>query len=283
MEYANFTYDGHQLVYAVAGNPENPPLFLIHGYLSSHHVWRQTIPVLQQRYYCIAVDLFGHGRSEIDPNGDYSIPAQGQRILALANELGYERFALMGHSMGGQIALYIASRLAPERVVRLVDVAGVVGARLTRNIEQSVFLLMEMASRLSIVTPLFELLGRVTTPRFRWAANIQFSSWFVDMDAIDFHSWRIDRELANRPGIRHTWFGGRNAIYGTDLTPYLSKIPVPTLVIFGKQDAVVPLEDARLAAENIPDSRLVLIDHCGHFPMYEQTEEYLDALMSFLL
>jgi len=124
VEYANFTYDGHQLVYAVAGNPENPPLFLIHGYLSSHHVWRQTIPVLQQRYYCIAVDLFGHGRSEIDPNGDYSIPAQGQRILALANELGYERFALMGHSMGGQIALYIASRLAPERWWMLLAWSG---------------------------------------------------------------------------------------------------------------------------------------------------------------
>lgn len=283
MRHAQFTYNGHRLHYVTAGNPQNPPLFLIHGYLSSHHVWRQTIPVLQEQYHCIAVDLFGHGRSEIDPGGDYSIPAQGQRILALANELGYERFSLMGHSMGGQIALYIAAQLAPERVVRLINVAGVVAARLSPCIERQVFPMLEIASRASILSLFMEKLGRLTAPRFRWAASIQFGTWFMDMDALDFSSWRIDREQATRPGIRHTWTGGRNAIYGTDLTQHLCKIAVPTLVIFGKQDAVVPLDDGRLAAEHIPDSKLVLIDRCGHFPMYEKTEQYLEALRAFML
>jgi len=282
VRHAQITINGHHLHYVTVGEPTNPPLFLIHGYLSSHHVWRQTIPALQDQYYCIAVDLFGHGRSAIDPKGDYSIPAQAQRILALANELGFDRFSLVGHSMGGQIAMYIAACLAPERVVRLVDVAGVVGARLTTYIEHKVFPLVEMVSRVSVVSVLAEVLQRVTVPRFRWAANLQFSYWFRDITALDFSSWRVDREQASVPGIRHTWTGGREAIYGTDVTPHLSKIRVPTLVIFGKQDSVVPVKDGLLADQHIPDSKLVLIDQCGHFPMFEQTDEYLDALQAFL-
>ncbi len=283
MRESQFIYEGYTLHYVTAGDPENPPLFLIHGYLSSHHVWRQTMPVLQERYHCIAVDLFGHGRSEIDPAGDYSIPAQGERILALANELGYERFSLMGHSMGGQISLYIAAQLAPERVVRLVDVAGVVGARLSTYVERKVFPLVEMVTRLPLLSLAAEVFGRLTVPRFRWAAYTQCGYWFRDVTALDFGSWRVDREQATVPGIRHTWTGGREAIYGTDVTPHLGDIQAPTLVIFGKQDAVVPLEDARVAADNIPDSCLVLIDHCGHFPMFEQTDEYLDAVRAFML
>ncbi len=139
MQEHTFTHEGHTLRYALAGSPEKPPILMIHGYDSSHHVWRTTVPTLETDMYCVAIDLLGHGDSSIDRNGDYSIEAQGRRVLALADKLGLDRFSLIGHSMGGQTALCIASMLAPGRVDKVVDVSGVVSARLTAFVERTVF------------------------------------------------------------------------------------------------------------------------------------------------
>jgi pimeloyl-ACP methyl ester carboxylesterase len=72
------------------------------------------------------------------------------------------------------------------------------------------------------------------------------------------------------------------AIYSLDLTEHLSEITCPTLAIFGRQDAIVPVTDGHLIEQHVADSRLVLIDRCGHFPMYEQSQQYLDAVSAFL-
>jgi pimeloyl-ACP methyl ester carboxylesterase len=100
MQAQPFVYNSENLKYYSAGSPDNPPIILVHGYTSSHHVWRQTIPVLKDHFYCVAIDLMGHGASDILPDGDYSIVAQAERVLALADELGFQQFTLIGHSMG---------------------------------------------------------------------------------------------------------------------------------------------------------------------------------------
>src|SRR5688572_24426260 len=197
-----FTLDNCQLHYATAGSPENPPLIMLHGYTSSQHVWRTTIPALEGQFYCVALDLLGHGESDLLPDGDYNIVAQGKRVLALADKLGFERFSLIGHSMGGQISLCIASMLAPERVEYLIDVSGVVAAKLTPFVEAYTF----RPVRLLYGTPfayLLENYTRIFGTRFKFAARIQFASWWYDFDSRDFDWWRIDRELANRRGMRH--------------------------------------------------------------------------------
>jgi pimeloyl-ACP methyl ester carboxylesterase len=282
MQEHTFEYNGHTLNYTTAGSPDKPPLMMIHGYTLSRHVWRTTVPALQDDMYCVAIDLLGHGDSPIDPKGDYSIEAQGHRVLALADELGLEHFSLIGHSMGGQIALCIASMLAPQRVEKLVDVSGVVAAKLTKAVERDSF----RPIKLLYGTPFgyaAEVYQRSTAIKFKWAAKSQFGTWFHDFDCVDFGWWRIDRELANRPGARHTWFHGMNAIEGLDLTTHLPNIKTPTLAIFGAQDNVVLLSDAHLVDEHVPDSKLVLIDECGHFPMYEKQERYIVAIREFLV
>jgi len=125
----------HQLIYTASGNPAHPPLIMIHGWLSYHGVWHTTVPALQDRFYCIAVDLLGFGNNEKPKDGDYRIMTQAQRIVALADELGFKTFNLIGHSMGGQIATYIAAITAPERVETLVSVDGVVTGRLGPFVE----------------------------------------------------------------------------------------------------------------------------------------------------
>ena len=93
----------HKLIYTASGDPANPLLIMIHGWLSHRGVWRTTVPALQDRFYCIAVDLLGFGDNEKPADGDYQIVTQAQRIVALADELGFQKFNLIGHSMGGQI------------------------------------------------------------------------------------------------------------------------------------------------------------------------------------
>lgn len=282
MESATFTHEGDVLHYVTAGSPDNPPVLMVHGYTSWHGVWRTTIPALVDDYYCVAIDLFGHGQSPIDPAGDYSIEAQGRRVLALADELGLERFTLIGHSMGGQIAMCIASMLAPERVTRLVDVAGVASARLTEVTTNTKFKPIRWLYGTPLGT-LSEKVYRALSPGMRPVARFQFGVWFNNFDWAPFESWRADREIANRPGIRHTWYYGMLAIEGLDLTPHLLNIQAPTLVIFGAEDAVVRVSDGHLAAEKIPNSQLVLFEQCGHFPMYEKEADYLTAVRGFLL
>jgi pimeloyl-ACP methyl ester carboxylesterase len=277
-----FTVDNQQLHYVTAGSALHPPLIMLHGYTLSHHLWRTTIPALEGQFYCVALDLLGHGASDLPPAGDYRIEAQGQRVLALADKLGFARFSLMGHSMGGQIALCIAAMLAPERVENLIDVSGVVAARLTPFVEETVFKPVKMLYGTPFAY-LAELYARTFSPRFKFAARTQFASWWYDFDNRDFDWWRIDRELANRPGIRHVWFHGMNAIEGLDLTSHLPNIKARTIAIFGAKDNVVPVSDGALVEKLVPNSQLKIIANCGHFPMYEAEDQYLAIVREFLI
>jgi pimeloyl-ACP methyl ester carboxylesterase len=103
------------------------------------------------------------------------------------------------------------------------------------------------------------------------------------MDAIPYENWEIDRRMTLQTSARFSNSEALNAIYDLDLTDHLHKITCPTLAIFGQQDAIVPVADGHLVKQHIPGSHLALIDHCGHFPMYERPQQYLNELRAFLL
>src|SRR5262245_3749150 len=108
---------GQRLVCDTAGapgvpTPGAPPALMIHGWFSYRGVWQSTLEALQARHYCVALDQLGFGASDKPRDGDYRIEAHARRVLDVADTLGLERFALLGHSMGGQVALCVAARLA---------------------------------------------------------------------------------------------------------------------------------------------------------------------------
>jgi pimeloyl-ACP methyl ester carboxylesterase len=269
--------DGYQVRYAVAGRDNLPPVILVHGWGGFKGVWKQTVQALETSFHCVAVDLLGFGGSDKPPKADYGIPAQGRRILQIADQLGLDRFALIGHSMGGQIALYTAAMLAPERLTKVVSVSGVVTGKLSPFVERSIYSQIALARHL----PGLHWIGRRLNG-YRWYADRQFKPWFHRMDAIPFEDWAIDREMFNQPGIAVSLYKAGQAIHQTNLTPYLDRIQAETLILFGQQDGTVPVSDAHLAARQIPNNHLVLIDECGHFPMYEQPRQYRQALLAFL-
>ena len=249
---------------------------MLHGWTSYRGVWDSTLRALQSRWSCVAPDLLGFGDSDKPAGGDYSIAAQGRRVLRLADALGYEHFTLIGHSMGGQIALHIAACLAPDRVTQLVDVAGVVTGVLTPSARS-----LYPAVTLGKLLPWGYHVTRALS-HYRWFSSIQYRPWFYRMDSLPFDCWAEDRRRANQPGAAIPTYEAMLALRSLNLTPHLAAIVAPTLVVFGIHDRTVPLEQGQRFAQQVPDSRLILIEDCGHFPMYEQPARYLEALQGFL-
>ncbi|MEQ8675079.1 MAG: alpha/beta hydrolase [Aggregatilineales bacterium] len=265
-----------QIVYFTAGLPQNPAVVLVHGWSSYHGLWQSTIDVLSEHYFCIVPDLLGFGESDKPRTGDYSMEAQGRRVLAVIDALDIQHFHLVGHSMGGKVALCIASVLAPERVLTLIDVAGLVRERAGHDIER-LFPLARVNFYLPVAMPLMRVLAKK-----RWTARYIFDVMFYDMSAVPYDAWREDRRVFFQKGASAGIFLAARALHEADFTPQLCHICAPTLVIFGKQDRMVPPADGLVACSEIHDVRLVEFEHCGHFPMYECPDQYLETVQNFL-
>jgi 3-oxoadipate enol-lactonase len=269
------TTDGGTLVFTSSGNPDYPPLLMAHGWLESKAVWRRVLPHLAAGHFCVALDFLGHGDSDKPLEGDYSIPAQAGRILALADALKLPRFALAGHSMGGMMALYLAARQAPERVTRVVNFSGVIHDP-NPSIGAALSYLADLGVTLLIPTGLLQAAARLKGGK-RMIASMIYGS--LDHLPRDFE---IDVQDALREGIDIPGFRALEAIERMDLRPYLADIRCPVLTIHGEKDNVVPLRQARTAGKLIPDHRLLAVPNCGHYPMLENWQYSLPELLQFL-
>jgi pimeloyl-ACP methyl ester carboxylesterase len=271
------TIDGQQIAYVTAGERGNPPLLLVHGWLSYAGAWDSTLEVLKDTHYCVAPDLLGFGLSDKPKDGDYTIPAQAARVLALADALGIGTFALAGHSMGGQIALYIAAT-QPSRVRREISIGGVVTGELSSYL------------RMMYTPPLW--LGHYVN-RHIWDITrygMVHWRWYKHLYYDNANTYRKDvipmghpdLIMGAIPGIERSAYFAYYALQGCDLTPLLGNISAPVLLLHGENDNVAPVRNARHAHNYIPDNRLVIIPQCGHWPMYEHPERYVRTMRAFL-
>jgi pimeloyl-ACP methyl ester carboxylesterase len=249
-------------------------VILVHGITSHRGVWARTLPVLAERFHCIALDFPGFGDSDKPQDGDYRIAKQAERILKVADHFGFESFTLIGHSMGGQIATYLASTLAPQRVMMLVSVGGVVTGELSPRVQSTKWIFDGWGLQ---VFPLLRALSG-----WKPLGCALFAHWFYQPDALPFEAWAADRYHATDIEIAGPSFAAWASLNATDLTCTLEKNTAPTLVIFGAQDGTVPVAQAHLFKQKVPAAQLVLIENCGHFPMYENFEAFIQPVKEFL-
>ena len=264
---------GNQIALTVEGDPKNPPVIMIHDWASYRGVWQQTISDLKPKYYCIAVDLLGFGASDKPDTADYSLSSQGQRILALAEKLGFQKFSLIGHSMGGEISILLAATIAPQRIEKLVLINSIVTGKLNQGVEKYLFPTTGVFRKLPW---LYNIIS--TTVNIRIFAEIIFRHWFYKFDSISFDTWEKDRIDSYNPACFISLDESKKAIKEVDLTQQLRKIQAKTLIIASKQDGMVPQDQFLLSQTLIPNNDLALIEKCGHFPMYEKKGNYLKAL-----
>ncbi|HXO21977.1 MAG TPA: alpha/beta fold hydrolase [Thermoanaerobaculia bacterium] len=247
------------------------PVVLVHGFGASSYSWRKVIPGLAAAHRVVALDLNGFGYTERpkDP-GSYTREGQARLVLAVMDALGIARADLVGHSYGGAISLFLASR-HPERVRSLV--------------------LVDSAA------PSYPEDRRSGSARFRPLNTLYLRfalrPWFVRRS---YEKSVYDPALAT-PEVVAAYLdrlrieGEEDAYYGltaprspTDTTADvdLTKIATPTLVLWGAEDRLVAVETGRKISARLPHSRFVVFEKTGHMPMEERPDDFLRLVGEFL-
>jgi pimeloyl-ACP methyl ester carboxylesterase len=266
---------GHEVSYRMAGS--GPTIVLIHGIAGSSTTWRAVMPALSEHYTVIAPDLLGHGQSA-KPRGDYSLGAYASGIRDLLAVLGHEHVTLVGHSLGGGVAMQFAYQF-PESAERLVLVAsGGLGKEVSVLLKAVTFpgaeyvlpLLLHPAIRQAGERP--GLLAR----RLGWRPGNTLAE-----------VWRSYTTLTDRRGQQAFIHTVRSVIdiAGQRVTAhdrlYLAAA-VPTLIVWGDHDRIIPVAHAYRAAEAIPGARLEILDGAGHFLPWQDADRFLAVLEDFL-
>lgn len=227
---------------------------LLHGAGGMHLSWSTDIRRLPG-YRVYALDLPGHGKSR-EVGGLQSIPAYAQRVQGWLQSVGLSRAVMVGHSMGGAIALEMA-RAYPEQVLGLGLIAT--GARLRVHPD----LLAETASP----TTFYNAIEKIVA----WSFAVQASPRLVDL---------VSQRLAEvRPSVLH---GDLIACDSFDASETLKQIECPALVLCGVQDRMTPLRLSQFLAGQIPLAQLMTVENAGHMVMLEQPQATAAALSAFL-
>jgi pimeloyl-ACP methyl ester carboxylesterase len=274
-ELQTVTLHGHDLSYRIVGS--GPVIVLVHGMAGSSDTWRLVASPLAEHFTVLAPDLLGHGTSA-KPRGDYSLGAFASGIRDLLVALDLERATIVGQSLGGGIAMQFAYQF-PERCDRLVLVAsGGLGEE---------------------VNPL---LRALTLPGAELVLPIACASWFRDagdsvlrfFDRVGLRPgahldeiWRSYGSLAD-PATRTAFLQTLRAVVdqsGQRVSAadklYLAAA-VPTLIVWGDHDNIIPVRQAHATHAAIPGSRLEIFEGVGHFPHCERPDAFARALIGFM-
>jgi pimeloyl-ACP methyl ester carboxylesterase len=260
------TLHGDRVAYRDEGRGE--VVLLIHGMGGSSNTWSGVIPLLAENYRVIAPDLLGHGQSD-KPRGDYSVGAFAVLLRDLLDELGITRVTVVGHSLGGGIAMQFAHqhRQYCDRIV-LISSGGFgddVGRVLRLlSLPGSEFVLPMIASRPAVAAgnALRALVGSADRFKARPAlSNRDNRRAFL-------------RTLRSVVDVRGQSVSALNRLcFSEDL---------PALIISGDQDRVIPVEHARAAHATMPNSRLHVLAGVHHHPPTEVPDEVADLIGQFL-
>jgi pimeloyl-ACP methyl ester carboxylesterase len=263
--------NGVTLHYLDWGPAEASPVVLLHGITGHARVWDHLAERLVPARRVLALDQRGHGDSEPAPDDDYRVGTMADDVAAFAGSLRLERFALLGHSMGGRIAIQYAAAHA-ARLDRLVIVD---------------------------IGPDIELTGlqRVRDMMSKAPERIESEEWAVEyirranpLQDVDLLRHRVRHGLKRLPdgeltwkyakGLRDMMRAGRRDV--VDLWEPLPRIPCPTLVVRGAESDILSAEVAKKMTGRLPDGRLVEIPGAGHTVPADRPDEFVGHVRAFL-
>ncbi len=269
------TLNGHEFSYLDSGI--GPALLFIHGLTGSQRNWRHLIDALNPDHRVLAPDLFGHGASA-KPMGDYSLGAHAATMRDLLDVLEIERVTLVGHSFGGGIAMQFCY-LFPERVDRLVLVAsGGLGRDVSPLLRAATLPGAELVLPLlatGLVRGRVEAAGRLMA-RVGWRPSPETTEMWRGFSSLSDGDTRR-AFLATTRGVIDP---GGQTVTAHDFLPMATEIP--TLLVWGTRDHVIPAWHATTAHEAIADSRVELFVGAGHYPHLDEPDRFAGVLRKFL-
>ena len=266
---------GHRITYRMAG--EGPVVVLIHGITSASDTWRELLPFLAEHHTVIAPDLLGHGQSA-KPRGDYSLGAYASGIRDLLLALGHQRATVVGHSLGGGVAMQFAYQF-PERCERLALISS-------GGLGREVHLLLRAAS-----LPGSEIVLPLLTSGAVLSAGQAVGSLLVRLGLRPANDLaEIARGYASLGDAR-----GRRAFLHTlraVIDPLGQRVSardrlylageMPSLIVWGGRDPVIPVEHGRDAHGAMPGSRLEILAGAGHFPHLDDPRTVARSLRALI-
>ena len=270
----HLTLHGHDLAYREAGT--GPTVLLIHGMAGSSRTWKAVMPRLAGHCHVIAPDLPGHGESA-PPTGDYSLGNLAATLRDLLGVLGVEHTTIVGQSMGGGVAMQLAYQ-HPELAERLVLVcSGGLGREVSWMIR-------------ALSLPGADYVAPVIFPGFvrdlgdRVAGVVERLGVRSPRLAEIWDAYATLTEPEHRAAFLRTVHAviepGGQAVSATDRL-YLAAA-MPTLIVWGERDPIIPVSHGIAAHDAMPGSRLEIFENVGHFPHAEEPERFAEVLLDFL-
>lgn len=275
MEPFEITLHGHRVRYRAAGS--GPLLVLLHGIAGSSSTWEEVGGWLERGHRVIAPDLLGHGESA-KPRGDYSLGSYANLVRDLLGALGDERATLVGHSLGGGVAMQFAYQF-PERCERLVLVSsGGLGRDVHRLLRSAALPGAE------IVLPM--LCSRVTRSAVghatHWLGRLGLRAG-PDLEEV----WRgfvslgdADTRRAFLDTVRGVIDVGGQRVSASDRLYLAEELPI--LIVWGARDPLIPAAHGEAAHERLPGSRLEVFPGAGHFPHRDDPRRFVNLLSDFV-
>ena len=250
-----------EVSYRVEG--QGPALYLVHGIGSRKTTWDALIDGLRNDFTCVSYDLRGHGDSPLPPT-PYSLDDLVDDLEALRQKLGHDKIHVAGHSLGGMIGPAYA-RAYPERALSV----GLLSTAAGRSDEDR--------AKLRAVGEAMEQNGIVET------LGTFVARWFTDA-FIEAHPEVVEARLQQVQDTPPDVFLSVFWIYATtEMAPWLQQVKCPCLVLTGELDGACNPRLNRFMHEQLPDSRLVILDGLKHSLMIEASEQVLPHLRDFLL
>lgn len=251
---------GAKIRYLEAGDASKPTVILLHGLGATAESWNLTIPALATEYRVIAPDQVGFGKSDKPPL-KYRVGTYADFLDKFMSELKIEKASLVGNSMGGWIAGLMAVKY-PGRVEKIVlaDAAGIVPAKVDIDRVYA--------------------LNNSTRDEIRANLKLIFANPMFHNEAL------VDQFMTQR--VMQGDGGTINSIIdsikrGEDfLNDKLVDIKKPTLIIWGRQDGLIPVSDAMIFNKGIAGSKLIIFENCGHVPQFEKAADFNKEVLGFL-
>ena len=256
---------------------EGPPLLLLHGSGPGVTGWRNfrgNLPSFAERFRCLVLEFPGFGVS--DPTDEHPMLAAGNAVLRFLDGLGLDQVDVIGNSMGGLVATRVAIA-APERVRRLVTIGGVGAQLLSPGPGEGIKLLAEFTDE-----PTREKL-------VRWLRSMVHDQSLVTEELVE-QRWAQATDPDTLAAARRMYSSKAlarqaEAMAASDAPPYwsqLHKVRARTLLTWGRDDRVSPLDMALVPMRTIPAAELHVFPDCGHWVMIEQQEAFESAVLAFL-
>lgn len=262
---------GRRVNYCDYGGGDELPIVFVHGWGGNWQNWLEQLPRFGQERRVVALDLPGHGDSEM-PAERVTISGFGRAVDGLCEHLGIERAVFVGNSMGGFTAAEVAIQ-CPPRVERLmlVNAAGIT----TNELRREPLLTMSRALAGLTLRRAARMRAGIVRPRLRllFYGGIMRHPSLIPTDLL-FEISKGAHCPAFVPALE--------AILEYDFRDRLPDIQAPTLIVWGRNDMLVPVKDADAFEESIPGARKVVMEDTGHVPMIERPPTFNDCLAEWL-